>query len=868
MAFPTPPALPPDLTKKLLTPSWRLKNLYNIRTKDGRISLFEPNPAQFDYLKQETPRDIILKARQLGFSTLKLLTYLDRTLFTPNTTTCIMAHRKETMERLFRMIKFAYDMYPRDIPKLPAKYDNKNELFFPDFNSTIYVSLEARGDTIHNLHVCLSGSTPVFGRNGYVKPIKDWSPCDWVLNSNGSYSQVVGLSKTKLEDLGKSMLAISVSGQYEPLKLTQNHKVLTRKFVTGKPFWKKAEEVKNGDYLAFPIRNPHGRPNSEFPDVSDFDFGTLLGFYVAEGSARRYDVTFSIHRKETEWLLDFLKKFENHFNSIRVSDCKTSLTTMVTVNGKEFRDVLLKFCGSGKEKFFSDSIWSRTSSFMKGIVYGYFLGDGSLLNTSEVSIVSIRRQTIDQLKMILISLRYGVASIYYRPAGSFYGRNCQEIWTLKLMGEGNWKMRKEFGWELPKINTGRGLSRLKIGHNPCGRKFWRRGKDYYWSRVVKVEQAPPEEFVYDLILDQEPHAYVTTNGVVHNSELAHMDNAEDRLISSIAAVPPNGRISIESTANGVGDYFYDFYHSAPSRGFKRFFYPWTFAKEYEMDPIGVEFTNEDRQYQSVHSLTERQLAWWKMQKSLFKDKFPQEYPITPQEAFLSSGNNIFPIDYLDNAVLPKPIVDSAGLQIWKHPHYHHSYSMGVDVSEGSGGDEHSIDIIDCNTGEQVLHWSGQCTVPLLSEKVEEYAHRYNEAFLVPEANNHGFSLIYLLDEKRLNIYKREKFDMGQAAKRVEKLGWLTTKRTKPLMIQQMIRAMYESDVKIYCQKTVEQMRTFLNLPDGSMGAAPGKHDDCVMSLCLAWQGLRVSPSKKLQPFSIFEDEPNPRVREFYGQVSY
>ena len=505
MAFLTPPALPPDLTKKLLTPSWRLKNLYNIRTKDGRISLFEPNPAQFDYLKQETPRDIILKARQLGFSTVKLLTYLDRTLFTPNTTTCIMAHRKETMERLFRMIKFAYDMYPRDIPKLPAKYDNKNELFFPDFNSTIYVSLEARGDTIHNLHV---------------------------------------------------------------------------------------------------------------------------------------------------------------------------------------------------------------------------------------------------------------------------------------------------------------------------------------------------------------------------SELAHMDNAEDRLIASIAAVPPNGRISIESTANGVGDYFYDFYHSAPSRGFKRFFYPWTFAKEYEMDPIGVEFTNEDRQYQSVHSLTERQLAWWKMQKSLFKDKFPQEYPITPQEAFLSSGNNIFPIDYLDNAVLPKPIVDSAGLQIWKHPHYHHSYSMGVDVSEGTGGDEHSIDIIDCNSGEQVLHWSGQCTVPLLSEKVEEYAHRYNEAFLVPEANNHGFSLIYLLDEKRLNIYKREKFDMGQAAKRVEKLGWLTTKRTKPLMIQQMIRAMYESDVKIYCQKTVEQMRTFLNLPDGSMGAAPGKHDDCVMSLCLAWQGLRVSPSKKLQPFSIFEDEPNPRVREFYGQVSY
>ena len=58
---------------------------------------------------------LILKARQMGMSTLFLLWHLDATLFTPNTTTAIIAHKRESLKKLFRIIKLAYESCPERI---------------------------------------------------------------------------------------------------------------------------------------------------------------------------------------------------------------------------------------------------------------------------------------------------------------------------------------------------------------------------------------------------------------------------------------------------------------------------------------------------------------------------------------------------------------------------------------------------------------------------------------------------------------------------------------------------------------------------------------------------------------------------------
>ena len=483
----------PELIKNLSDPNWRIRNLYYIKTKQGKVELFNPNRCQEDFLERDEGKAIILKARQMGMSTLCLLRLLDQTIFNQNTTSVILAHTRESVQKLFKIIKFAYEQYPKGMPKPKAKYDTKNELYFEETNSTIYVSTGVRGDTINNLHV---------------------------------------------------------------------------------------------------------------------------------------------------------------------------------------------------------------------------------------------------------------------------------------------------------------------------------------------------------------------------SELAFMEQAEDKLIATFAAVVPGGVITIESTANGVGNFFYDFFHEASERGFQSYFYPWFWAKEYATLPDGIEFTDEERAYQERYGVSEEQLAWYRHNKNLLKSKFVQEYPSNPEEAFIASGGTVFPLEELDQMVTKEAqIASGEGLHVWDLPQYRHSYCMGVDVAEGIGKDESSIDIIDINTGEQVWHWSGNTPIPLLAEKIETAAKKYNNAYIIPEANNHGFALIHMLKERGLRIYKREKLD-GPFITRSEKLGWQTNKRTKPLMVQDMVNALYDRDVKIYHKKTLAQMRTYIiDSETGSMNAAPGKKDDTVISMCLAWQGVRMAPSEYRESVDSFDFSP-------------
>lgn len=72
-----------------------------------------------------------------------------------------MAHRREDLHKLFKIVRLAYRTAPARIQlhdgrvwaKPEADYNNANELSFPEINSRIYVALETRGDTNNNVHV-------------------------------------------------------------------------------------------------------------------------------------------------------------------------------------------------------------------------------------------------------------------------------------------------------------------------------------------------------------------------------------------------------------------------------------------------------------------------------------------------------------------------------------------------------------------------------------------------------------------------------------------------------------------------------------------------------------------------------------------
>ena len=70
---------------QFLDPRWRLSNLYTIIDKKGKAVPFRPWGEQREFLENIHSRNLILKCRQRGFTTLMCLVQLDDCLFTPNT---------------------------------------------------------------------------------------------------------------------------------------------------------------------------------------------------------------------------------------------------------------------------------------------------------------------------------------------------------------------------------------------------------------------------------------------------------------------------------------------------------------------------------------------------------------------------------------------------------------------------------------------------------------------------------------------------------------------------------------------------------------------------------------------------------------
>jgi len=149
--------------------TWRLSNLYFITTKDGTKEVFTMNRAQkhfYDnYLNVPKPyhRHVILKSRQLGFTTFIDLFILDTILFSHNKDGIIIAHKVEDATQIFdKKIEFAIRNMAEDVKgaffKIQQKSSRKIQVvidYGPHAGSTssILVSLSGRSGTFHLVHI-------------------------------------------------------------------------------------------------------------------------------------------------------------------------------------------------------------------------------------------------------------------------------------------------------------------------------------------------------------------------------------------------------------------------------------------------------------------------------------------------------------------------------------------------------------------------------------------------------------------------------------------------------------------------------------------------------------------------------------------
>ena len=133
---------------------WRVNNLYWIVDDEGRKVAFRPNQEQIRFMDDLWTLNLILKARQLWFTTLIDIIGLDLAVFNDNQHCVVIAHNLDDARKIFRnKVKFPYDHLPDGIRSaVPLETDSSWELAFKN-GSNISVSTSMRSGTLQFLHV-------------------------------------------------------------------------------------------------------------------------------------------------------------------------------------------------------------------------------------------------------------------------------------------------------------------------------------------------------------------------------------------------------------------------------------------------------------------------------------------------------------------------------------------------------------------------------------------------------------------------------------------------------------------------------------------------------------------------------------------
>ncbi len=134
--------------------------------------------------------------------------------------------------------------------------------------------------------------------------------------------------------------------------------------------------------------------------------------------------------------------------------------------------------------------------------------------------------------------------------------------------------------------------------------------------------------------------------LMHGSEVAFWPNADQHMMGIGQTIPllPGTEIVLESTANGIGNWFHNAWQRAESgeSEYEAIFVPWFWQPEYRMEPKpGFRLTEEEDEYAAAHDLDMHQMAWRRMKiNDDFEGdalRFQQEYPATAAEAFVAVG---------------------------------------------------------------------------------------------------------------------------------------------------------------------------------------------------------------------------------------
>ncbi|MBR1882364.1 MAG: hypothetical protein IJ808_05015 [Muribaculaceae bacterium] len=351
---------------------------------------------------------------------------------------------------------------------------------------------------------------------------------------------------------------------------------------------------------------------------------------------------------------------------------------------------------------------------------------------------------------------------------------------------------------------------------------------------------------------------------------------------------PGTVVVLESTANGVGNYFHtEWLRAAGGQSDKKaVFVPWFEIEIYRRavaDAAALWSAMDDYEHRLWQmGCTLEMINWYHHKRKEYAThaQMMEEFPTTDVEAFSNTGCAVFDALQLRTlrldcrACLERGDVEadyktlrhvrfvpqaSGALQVWQHPDATtpDSYLVVVDVGGRSPLSDWSVILVmkrpdtPLTKPEVVAQWRGHIDHDLLGWKAAQIATYYKHALLVIESNSleremsepdGGEYILNVLDRHYKNMYRRKSKTGG------EKPGFHTNRETKRECIQRLISAVRDHAYVERDGMTVDEMTTY-ETHGARFEAQAGHHDDLVMTRAIALMVMGEEPPRLLPPIN-------------------
>ena len=295
--------------------------------------------------------------------------------------------------------------------------------------------------------------------------------------------------------------------------------------------------------------------------------------------------------------------------------------------------------------------------------------------------------------------------------------------------------------------------------------------------------------------------------LLYLDEFAFVEHAAEFYTSTypVVSAGTNTKIIVTSTANGVGNIFYNIWQGA-EQGVNEF-------KSFRVDWWDVPGRDDNWKVSTIANTSQLQ--------------FDQEFGNT----FFGTGDTLINAETLMKLKAKNPIeaLEGGKLLVYEKTIKDHAYIMTVDVAKGRGQDYSTFTIIDISTSpfRQVAVYRNNVISPILYPNIiYKFAKVYNNAYVVIEANDQGSIVCNGLYHE----FEYENMYLESAIK-ADKIGVEMTRKTKRIGCSSFKDLIENDKLDIVDQETIMEISTF-EARGQSYEATPGNHDDLVMNLVM------------------------------------